>query len=143
LDSCLIPRFFFGGDSEGEDDASRPARDLPPGTEEQLFPPSSLGAPSPQDLPPGTEEQFEGALYGTAAFDTALSPVSETSHTITPSRESDVSASDGLPYSAGGTATCGYEPFGAQGDCRRASRRRSSQPSMQRSPSFLRSAPRF
>jgi hypothetical protein len=46
--------FFFGGDSEGEDDASSPARDLPPGTEEQLFPPSSLGAPSPQDLPPGT-----------------------------------------------------------------------------------------
>ena len=48
-----------------------------------------------------------------------------------------------LPYSAGGTATCGYEPFGAQGNRRRASRRPSSQPSMQRSPSFLRSAPRF
>ena len=121
--------FFFGSDSEGEyEPASSPARDLPPGTEEQLFPPSSLGAPSPQDLPPGTEEQFEGALYGTAAFDTALSPLSETSHTITPSRESDVSASDDLPYSAGGTATCGYEPFGAQGNRRRASRRPASQP---------------
>ena len=84
--------------------------------------PSKWAMQSPlRELPAAPDLATPAAPAEATAFDTALSPLSETSHTITPSRESDVSASDDLPYSAGGTATCGYEPFGAQGNRRRAS----------------------
>ena len=84
--------------------------------------PSKWAMQSPlRELPAAPDLATPAAPAEATAFDTALSPLSETSHTITPSRESDVSASDDLPYSAGGTATCGYEPFGAKGNRRRAS----------------------